>query len=283
VHDGVGSSDAVIAPRVVATDLDGTLLGGDGRVSARTARALAAAGEVGIDVVFVTARPLRWLEDVAEHVAGHGVAICSNGAAVVDVAGLTVLEEHGMDAALVTELAGRARDVLGGPGNTQLAVEHARGITLERHYVSEHPNPPGTPFVDRIEDLLPGSTLKMLVRSGTVRPDLHAVLADAFGDLATVADSGAADLGEISRPDVSKASTLATWLASRGVGADEVWACGDAPNDLPMLRWAGRSFAVANARETVRSAVHEVCPANTDDGVAHVLERAVALASPDRL
>ncbi|GMA22636.1 hypothetical protein GCM10025864_03950 [Luteimicrobium album] len=144
--------------------------------------------------------------------------------------------------------------------------------------VTEHPVPPGTPFVDRLEELLPGSTLKLLVRSGTVRPDLHAVLTDAFGALATVADSGAADLGEVSRPDVSKASTLATWLASRGIGAEEVWACGDAPNDLPMLRWAGRSFAVANARRSVQDAVHEVCPANTDDGVAQVLERAVALA-----
>ncbi|MFC8733780.1 HAD family hydrolase [Luteimicrobium sp. NPDC057192] len=267
------------APRVVATDLDGTLLGADGRVSARTAGALVAAAEVGIDVVFVTARPLRWLDDVAEHVAGHGVAICSNGAAVVEVATLAVLEEHGMDDALVSELARRARDVLGGPGNTQLAVEHAGGITLERHYESEHPTPDGTPFVERLEDLLPGSTLKLLVRTGTPRPDLHALLADAFGPLATVADSGAADLGEISRPDVSKATTLATWLAGRGIAADDVWAFGDAPNDLPMLRWAGRSFAVANARRAVQDAVHEVCPANTDDGVAQVVERAVALAS----
>lgn len=267
---------------MVASDLDGTLLGPDGRVSARTADALVAAAEVGIDVVFVTARPLRWLDDVAEHVAGHGVAICSNGAAVVEVATLVVLEEHGMDDALVTELARRARDVLG-PRDAQLAVEHAGGITLERHFESEHPTPAGTPFVDRLEDLLPGSTLKLLVRSGTPRPDLHAVLGDAFGPLATVADSGAADLGEISRPDVSKATTLATWLAARGIGPGDVWAFGDAPNDLPMLRWAGRSFAVANGCGPVRAAVHEVCPSNADDGVAQVIERAVALASAPTL
>lgn len=265
------------APRVVATDLDGTLLRPDGTVSARTADALVAAAGAGIDVVFVTARPLRWLEDVADHVAGHGVAICSNGAAVVEVASLAVLEQHGMDATLVAELARRAREVLGAR-NAQLAVEHAGGITLEKHYESVHPNPPGTPFVDRVEELLPASTLKLLVRSSEPRPDLHAVLADAFGELAFVADSGADDLGEVSRPDVSKASTLATWLASRGVGPEDVWALGDAPNDLPMLGWAGRSFAVANAREQVREAADEVCPSNADDGVAQVLERAVALA-----
>ncbi|MGC5167798.1 HAD family hydrolase [Luteimicrobium sp. DT211] len=262
------------APRVVATDLDGTLLGPDGAVSPRTADALSAAAEAGIDVVFVTARPIRWLDDVADHVAGHGIAICSNGAAVVEVATRAVREEHGMGPALVAELAGLAREALGGLSDTQLAVEHSGGITLERHYESIHPIPAGTPFVDRLEERLPESTLKLLVRSGRPRADLHAVLADAFGRLAVVADSGAADLGEVSRPDVSKASTLARWLASRGV-----WAFGDAPNDLPMLGWAGRSFAVANAREQVRAVVDEVCPSNADDGVAQVIERAVALVA----
>jgi Cof subfamily protein (haloacid dehalogenase superfamily) len=269
----------VKAPRVVATDLDGTLLGPDGRVSRRTAEALVAAAEAGIDVVFVTARPIRWLDDVADHVAGHGVAICSNGAAVVEVATRRVLEEHGMDDALVRRLAALARDALGGPATTQLAVEHAAGITVERHFVTDHPTPPGAPSVDRIEDLLPGSTLKLLVRSGTPCPHLHALLAEAFGAAATVADSGVASLGEVCRPDVSKATTLASWLAGRGIGPDDVWALGDAPNDLPMLRWAGRSYAVANGTGPVRSAVHEVCPSNVDDGVAQILERAVALAS----
>jgi len=269
----------VKAPRVVATDLDGTLLGPDGRVSARTGAALVAAAEAGIDVVFVTARPIRWLDDVAEHVAGHGIAICSNGAAVVEVATRRILEQHGMSDALVRELADRAREALGGATHTQLAVEHVGGITLEWHFLSDHPNPPGTPLVDRLEDLLPGSTLKLLVQSGTPRPDLQQALARAFGTRATVADSGVATLGEVSRPDVSKATTLATWLASRGVGPEDVWAFGDAPNDLPMLRWAGRSYAVANGCEPVRATVHEVCPSNADDGVAQVLERAVALAS----
>jgi hypothetical protein len=108
---------------------------------------------------------------------------------------------------------------------------------------------------------------------------VHAVLADAFGSLATVVGSGADDLGEVSRPDVSKASTLASWLATRGVDAQDVWAIGDAPNDLPMLAWAGRSLAVANAREPVRAVVDDVCPSNADDGVAQVLEQAVRLTA----
>ena len=64
----------------------------------------------------------------------------------------------------------------------------------------------------------------------------------------------------------------------RGIDAQDVWACGDAPNDLPMLTWAGESFAVANAFEPVRAAARHACPANAHDGVAAVLEHAARLA-----
>ena len=79
-------------PRLVATDLDGTLLRDDGTVSARTAATLRAMHRAGVEVVFVTARPPRWVDELAHMVAGHGVVICSNGAFVYDVAGARVLE-----------------------------------------------------------------------------------------------------------------------------------------------------------------------------------------------
>ncbi|MND05632.1 putative phosphatase [compost metagenome] len=58
-------------------------------------------------------------------------------------------------------------------------------------------------------------------------------------------------------------------------------AFGDAPNDLPMLRWAGRGIAVANAHPTVLAAVHEIAPSNEDDGVAVILERLLSVPQAD--
>ena len=58
----------------------------------------------------------------------------------------------------------------------------------------------------------------------------------------------------------------------RGIRAEEVLALGDMPNDLPMLAWAGTSYAMANAHPTVRDAADHVAPANDDDGVAQVIE-----------
>ena len=77
---------------------------------------------------------------------------------------------------------------------------------------------------------------------------------------------------EISAPGVSKASGLARFCAERGVAAGQVLAFGDMPNDLPMLVWAGRAYAMANAHPQVLQEVGRVAPSVHDDGVAVVLE-----------
>ncbi len=267
------------APRLVATDLDGTLLRPDGTVSTRTAEALVRAADAGIEVVFVTARPPRWLRDLAAHVAGHGVAICANGAAVVEVGTGRVLAERGMSAELVGEVADRVRSAWGGSAAVHLAAESATGFAHETRFRSSHPVPPGSPRADRLEDVLGPSTFKLLVRSTReVGDDFADELAQVVGDLAVVADSGAVGLGEISGPGVTKAATLARWAADRDIAAADVWALGDAPNDLSMLDWAGTSFAVANAHPAVLAAADRRCAANAEDGVAAVLELASALA-----
>ncbi|UZN04474.1 HAD family hydrolase [Cellulomonas sp. S1-8] len=266
--------------RLVASDLDGTLLLPDGTVSARTAAALADAESAGLDVVFVTARPHRWLADLASHVAGHGVAICANGASVVDVAGLRVLEEHGMDRRRVAAVAARLRAAWGDDA-VHLAAESAQGFASEHGFVSEHVVPPGSPSAARLEDVLPATTLKLLLRAPGRAQDADSFVADAqavIGDLAHVTSSAAGALGEIAAPGVTKAATLAAWAAARGIAPAHVWAVGDAPNDLPMLGWAGRAFAVANAHPAVAAAAHETLPSNADDGVAVLLERAALVA-----
>ena len=86
-------------PLLVATDLDGTLLRSDGSVSPRTRAALAATEAAGIPVVFVTARPPRWLDELADVVGGHGVALCGNGAFTYDVHARVVSEVRPIGAA----------------------------------------------------------------------------------------------------------------------------------------------------------------------------------------
>ena len=279
-----GADWAARAPRLVATDLDGTLLRPDGSVSPRTARALAALDDAGVPVVFVTARPHRWLVDLVPHVGRHGTALCANGASVVDVATLAVVEEHGMTPDVVRAVAARLRAVVAPAGAVHLAVERTEGFAHERGFVTDHPAQPGAPAADRIEDLLTASTLKLLVRTDPPPPPDGAqawtdALVRAVGTLALVQDSGAHGLGEIAAPGVTKASALSRWADRHGIDAADVWAVGDAPNDLPMLAWAGTAFAVANAHPQVLEAADHVLPPNDQDGVAVLLEHAAPHSS----
>lgn len=77
----------------------------------------------------------------------------------------------------------------------------------------------------------------------------------------------------MSAAGATKAGALARYCEQHGIAPAHVLAFGDMPNDLPMLGWAGRSVAVANAHEDVMACVHEVTSSNDQEGVARVLER----------
>ncbi|MGJ9414037.1 HAD family hydrolase [Aeromicrobium sp. CF4.19] len=255
-------------PALLATDLDGTLLRSDGSLSTRTRAAIAAADEAGLDVVFVTARPPRWLHDLADAVGGHGVALCGNGAFVYDVARRHVVEARPFAAAALHEITADLRAAI---PSIAFAVECADGERREEH------------FVDRYEDeyatgeLYGAAAGKLLARAADLDHDAFLErVTEVVAGRAELGFSGAVGLAELTAAGVTKASGLAAWCEERGIGAEEVWACGDMPNDLPMLEWAGRSLAVANAHTTVLAAADEVIASNDDDGVAAVLEQVTA-------
>jgi hydroxymethylpyrimidine pyrophosphatase-like HAD family hydrolase len=260
-------------PRLVATDLDGTLVHSDGSITPRTRDALLAAEAAGLAVVFVTGRPLRWAAEVFGHVGGHGLAIVSNGALVWDVAAEAVHLHRPIPVDVGLEVCRRIRAAV--PG-TAFGVESLDGIALEADFVERYPMPPGTRR-GPLAEVYDAPAVKILARHEELEPQgfWDRALA-AIGDLATVTWSSATALLEISAAGVTKATTLALLCERRGITAQEVVAFGDMPNDLPMLEWAGTSYAMANAHATVREVADHLAPANDDDGVAVVIEQLLA-------
>jgi hydroxymethylpyrimidine pyrophosphatase-like HAD family hydrolase len=92
---------------------------------------------------------------------------------------------------------------------------------------------------------------------------------------AEISHSGGRGLVEIAPPGATKASTLAWYCAARGIDPGAVVAFGDMPNDLPMLAWAGSSYAVANAHPDVLRGASGSTASNDEDGVAAVLEKLI--------
>ncbi|GHD38627.1 HAD-IIB family hydrolase [Streptomyces galbus] len=274
---------STVPPRLIATDLDGTLLRDDKTVSPRTVAALAAAEQAGIDVFFVTGRPARWMDVVSDHVHGHGLAICGNGAAVVDLHGgpgahrfVKVRELPRQNALDAVRLL---RDAA--PG-TVCAVEQTYGFHQEPDYPKLHMETPDD-LAPAEELLAPDGVasrepiLKILAYHPTLDPDAFLTVARlSVGDRANVTRSSPSALLELSGPEVSKASTLALCCAERGISHEEVVAFGDMPNDLEMLTWAGRSYAMGNAHPDVLAAASGRTAGNNEDGVALVIERLLA-------
>jgi Cof subfamily protein (haloacid dehalogenase superfamily) len=255
--------------RLVATDLDGTLLRDDGLCSGRTRAVLAAVERAGIQVMLVTARPPRWLHDLADVVGAHGLALCGNGAFVYDVRSRQVLTEHCLTAVDVVKIAIDLRNTL--PG-TVFAVESSEGYRRERDFLDEYTTVQDD-TAGTLEELLNPLPGKLLARCDDVpAAQFHQLVDEVVGDRGVVSYSGAPGLAEISANGVTKAAALGVWCAEQGIDPVDVYAFGDMPNDLPMLRWAGRSFGVANAHPDVLAMVDEVCASNDDDGVAQVLE-----------
>jgi Cof subfamily protein (haloacid dehalogenase superfamily) len=266
----VSTAAAGTAPRLVASDLDGTLLRTDQTVSDRTREALARVEDAGSLFVMVTGRPPRWMAPVAQAAGHRGLAVCANGALVYDLHTEQVVQDFRIDGAtaleLVASLRARVPDIA-------FAVEKGLdGFGREPAYVPRWDN--GELLVAPIEELVQPGVAKLLARvEGTPSDDLLAQAREVLGDLAECTHSSGDGLVEISAAGVSKASGLAVLAGEWGVEAADVIAFGDMPNDLPMLSWAGRSVGMGNAHPDVLAAADEVTATNDDDGVAEVLER----------
>ena len=255
-------------PRLVATDLDGTLVRSDGTVSAYTRDVIAALDERGVPVVFVTGRPLRWAEEVFEYVGAHGLAVISNGALVWDVARDRVDLTRSVP---VTEGLSVCRQIREAVPGSNFAVETLAGIALEHGFMERHPLPANSRR-GPLEEVFDEPVLKILARHEELdAQDFWDRAADAVGDAVVVTWSSSSALLEISARGVTKASTLALLCHRLGVEQADVVAFGDMPNDLPMLQWAGTAYAMANAHPTVHEAASHRAPGNDDDGVATVL------------
>jgi Cof subfamily protein (haloacid dehalogenase superfamily) len=266
-----------LSTRLVATDLDGTLVRDDRSISAYTAGVLGRVADRGIAVVLVTGRPIRWLHNVYDQLTVRPLAVCANGAVVYDPVDDEIVHAVSLSPADLTEACDRLRTIV---PSVLFAVERDGGRQMlhERDYPvgpweMDHSGVRPEPF----PVLVAAPAAKLLVRAG---PE-GTVDADEFTELVGITLTGVAEatnssssgVVEVSAAGVTKASGLAWVAESLGLAAQDVVAFGDMPNDLPMLAWAGRGVAMANGHPAVLAAAHDVTArSNEDDGVAAYLE-----------
>jgi Cof subfamily protein (haloacid dehalogenase superfamily) len=264
-------------PRLVATDVDGTLLDPDDRVSPRAGAVIGRLVASGVGFVLVTGRPPRWIPPVAAQLGCVRLAVCANGGVLYDAVEDRVLWARTLDPDALGRLAAAAAETLPGCG---LAVERvgagadgdAAPFVAEPGY--RHAWADGDDVTVERAELLSRPAVKLLVRDPRLSSDaMVAALAPVIGDDADLTFSHPRGLVEVSPPSVTKATGLAEVAQRHGVPAADVVAFGDMPNDLEMLRWAGHGVAMGNAHPALLEVADEVTASNGEDGLALVLER----------
>ncbi|MGW0912619.1 HAD family hydrolase [Streptomyces sp. NPDC002784] len=259
-------------PRLIATDLDGTLLRGDGTLSPRTKAALAAVEQAGIRVVLVTGRPSRSVHVLLETIGPHYV-IAANGAAVHAPDG-TLEHLSPIPPPAAAQLVARVRAAV--PG-VSFSVEYDQDFGHEPDYPSWSYGEGAVELVGTAEALVTRTPARPLLKILAHHPalpldDFYARALHAAGTSAETTHSTGLSLVEFSASGVTKASTLIEWSGRLGIASDEIAAFGDMPNDLPMLTAVGRSYAVANAHPEVLATARHRTSSNDEDGVARILE-----------
>jgi Cof subfamily protein (haloacid dehalogenase superfamily) len=206
---------------------------------------------------------------VAGAVSHRGLAICANGALIYDLHTEQIVESHLITVDVLEEVVDQLRANV---SDLVFSVEYEAGFAHESEFLLGG--------LDRgaltacVDSVTARPCAKLLaLHPGMNADELQATVEALVGHLVTATHSSRRGLIEMSAQGVTKATALAALAGQHEIKPSEVVAFGDMPNDLPMLSWAGTSYAVANAHPDVLAAVDHVTAANDDDGVAQVIER----------
>ena len=204
--------------RLLASDLDGTLLHSDNSVSDRTREALEAAEKAGLLIVFVTGRPPRWLHEVADATGHTGVAVAANGAMLYDLHTETVLSEHLMSTETMSDVTAALRAAF---PQVKFGLEYGLEFASEPDYRHDWEI---TPLVDRrgralpppiqgsLDEILGRPAIKLLAKDRTATPDeFLAGATKLIGDRVTLTHSSHSALLEISGLGITKATGWLRW------------------------------------------------------------------------
>ena len=267
-------------PKLVATDLDGTLVRSNDTVSPYTYAVFERVRAAGIWVVGATGRGARLVDLTRRDIPTAGHLVLAGGGRVVDlVAGdepVTLLDERLDGPAVAAMLADLEAEV--GPLAVMVEALDDPDAPLWGDRDPDWPWPDRVVAMPRAETLA-GEVIKVFVRA---HGDVDALLEIARPLIApSKASLTQAGLGyvEICPPGVTKSTGLAVVTERLGVDPDEVLVFGDMPNDIPMFTWAGWGrVAVGNAHPELRTLADEITATNDEDGVAAWLDRLLSPA-----
>ncbi|WP_329120167.1 HAD family hydrolase [Streptomyces sp. NBC_01465] len=273
----MSTSPGTLPYKLIATDLDGTLLRSDDTVSARTRDALAAVTAAGAAHIIVTGRAVPWTRHILDDLGYEGLAVCGQGAQLYHAGEHRLLTSVTLDRQLAGIALAKIEAEVG-----PLALAASRDgldgeVLVGPGYAVQEGPLPVVPF-DDLAELWAAPLNKVYVQHPGLSDDALAQVAQqAAGGLVDVVMAGAGVV-ELLPLGLSKATGLSLAARRLKVTAADTIAFGDMPNDIPMFGWAAHGVAMSNAHEALLAVADEVTDSNEEDGIAVVLERMLTSA-----
>ncbi len=271
--------------RLIAFDLDGTILKNDKSLTARTADTLQRAAAAGAVLVPVTGRPLSGIPEEVLAVGGIRCAITSNGAVTTDLVTGEALRSVCVDRKTAAEIArlpmerGLIHSVfIGGLGYSEppfSAIERRFFKSTEHEAYIRRSRRTADDLFGWIETApVEPENIWMIVRSAEEQQELDAIIRASW-PVKTIL-TGKSDI-EVGNPAADKGLAVTALAKMLGIPRREVLAFGDNSNDIGMLKAAGTGVAMANGTAEAKAAADLIAASNEADGVAAMLERLLGI------
>jgi Cof subfamily protein (haloacid dehalogenase superfamily) len=270
--------------KLLALDIDGTLLTPHGEITPRNSAAINSARQSGVQIVLVTGRRFNSARELAQRLDMGAPLISHNGALTKNVETLETLDYHPLDIGTARAIIGFGREC----GADMICCDDPHGLgKMVIEGVSEE-NKSLHRYLDKYRDSV--SVVSDLLEyvdhppiqimfSGRCDPmddyaeRLNAAMDGRIQLFKTRYRSADLTILDALSATASKGASLATIAKNHGVAREEIMAVGDNHNDLTMLRYAGLGVVMANAEDELKRMGFELTSSNEEDGVAEAIEK----------
>lgn len=271
--------------RLIALDVDGTLLNSRGEVSEETARAIHEARRRGVRVVLATGRSAPEAAWLTRETGCDGRAVCLGGAAIADA----VTGRHLRRWDMAPDAAARVLEALRGQPLACMVFAGEANVLdpySNRYFHTCYPFESYLSSVVEAPDIgayLRAHDLPLTKIHARGDPDIFPALRAELGRVpGLILTSSGPDNFEVVAAGVDKGKALCLLGREWGVGPEDIAAVGDSDNDLAMLRAVGWPVAMGNASPEVKAAARLVTDSNDEDGVAHAIFHLLGESCPGR-
>lgn len=265
--------------RLIAIDLDGTLLNHEGKVSEANKLAIRAAIEAGFIVCFATGRNYYESMGVIDEVGHYDAAVFVGGASVVDTRHGETIHRQLMEETLATEVCG----ILAKYDLSPIVLQDRETAGVDFLYSQEtvpqvvkdwhHRHDARVRHVDDLTTADHSHTMRISTMGpapliSSAEAALEAKFGERLFDYRVMLGATGAELLEIFDPSVNKWAGIQHVARERGIGREEIVAVGDDFNDIHMIRHAGLGVAMGNARDEIKAMADRVIGSHEHDGLA---------------